>query len=88
VPDEPATVHDLLLQKSDHTFELAVWGEQASGSKNITVYLGATYAVVNVYDPAMGTIATQTLRQVSSVPLALSDHPLIVEIPTIGVPPP
>jgi hypothetical protein len=80
IPNEPATVHDLLLQKSDQTFELAVWSEQASGSKNMTVNLGATYATVKVYDPAIGTLAIQTLHKVSAVPLTLSDHPLIVEI--------
>jgi hypothetical protein len=83
IPNEPATVHDLLLQKSDHTFELAVWGEQASGSNNITVNLGATYPTVKVFDPTLGATATQTLRKVASLPLKLSDHPLIVEIPTL-----
>jgi hypothetical protein len=82
VPNEPATVHDLLLQKSDRTFELAVWGEQVSGSNNITVSLGAKYATVNVYDPTIGTSATQTLHDAASVPLILSDHPLIVEMST------
>jgi hypothetical protein len=80
IPNEPSTVHDLLLQKSDQTFELAVWGEQASGSTNITVNLGDMCASVKVFDPAIGTLATQTLHKVASVPLTLSDHPLIVEI--------
>ena len=81
IPDEPATVHDLLLQKSDGAFALIVWGEQVSGSTNTTVNLGATFATVHVYDPTVGTSAIQTLRMVASVPLTLSDHPLILEIP-------
>jgi hypothetical protein len=85
VPNAPATVHDLLLQKSDHTFELAVWGERASGSNTIMVELGATYPLVNVFDPTVGTSAVKTVRKAASVPLTLSDHPLIVEIPTKGM---
>jgi hypothetical protein len=81
IPGEPATVHDLLLQKSDGAFALIVWGEQVSGSTNTTVNLGATFASVHVYDPTVGTSAIQTLRMVASVPLTLSDHPLILEIP-------
>jgi hypothetical protein len=82
VPDEPATVHDLLLQKSNGAFELAVWGEKAIGSANITVNLGASFATVRVYDPTVGTAAVRTLSDVASVPLRLSDHPAIIEIPS------
>ena len=31
IPNQPATVHDLLLQKSDGTFELVLWGERFCG---------------------------------------------------------
>ena len=31
--DEPATVHDLLIQKSTGTFELVVWDENVRGSE-------------------------------------------------------
>jgi len=80
IPNKPVTVHDLLMQKSSGTFELAVWGEQVKGASDITVNLGATYASVKVYDPTIGTAPTQTLSNVSSVPLALSDHVLILEL--------
>lgn len=79
IPDEPATVHDMLLQKSDGTFELAVWGEQVKGSNNVTVNLGIPYASVKVYDPTVGATPTQTLNNTGSVPLTLSDHVLLVE---------
>jgi hypothetical protein len=85
IPVEPATVHDLLMQKSTGTFELAVWGEQVSGSNNITVNLGATFATVRVYDPTVGISAIQTLSKAASVSLTVSDHPLIIEIPPTGV---
>ena len=33
-------MHDMLLQKSDGTFELVVWGERLKGSDEVTVHLG------------------------------------------------
>lgn len=81
IANEPAAVHELLLQKSSGTFELVVWGEhQAGGSDAVTVDLKVPRATVKVYDPTVGTTPTQTLSNVSSVPLTLSDHPLIVEL--------
>jgi hypothetical protein len=81
IDGQSATVHDLLLQKSNGTFELVIWGERfAGGSDNVTVNLDAMYAKVNVYDPTVGTLPTQTLTNVSSVSLTLSDHPVIIEI--------
>jgi hypothetical protein len=76
----PATVHDLLMQKSNGTLELAVWNERPSGgSDQVTVNFGAAHPTVSVYDPITGTSPTQTLTNVSSVVLTLSDHPMIVE---------
>ncbi len=80
IPGQPGTVHDLLMQKSNGTFELAVWGEQAKGSSDVIVQLGAKYASVKVYDPTLGTGPIQTLANASSVPLKLSDHALVIEI--------
>lgn len=80
IPDQPATVHDLLLQKSNGTFELAVWSEQAKGSNEVLVNLGVKYASVKVYDPTIGVAPIQTLANASSVPLKLSDHAFVIEI--------
>jgi hypothetical protein len=80
IPGEPATMHDMLLQRSDGAFELVVWGERLKGSDDVAVNLGGTRASVNVYDPTLGTSPTRTLGSVRSVPLSLSDHPLIVEV--------
>jgi hypothetical protein len=81
IPSQPATVHDLLLQKSNGKFELVVWNERASGSDNVTVNLGSSYGTVKVYDPTVGPSPVQTLSNVSSVNLTLSDHPQIIELP-------
>jgi hypothetical protein len=78
---EPATVHDLLFQKSDGTFELVVWDERpAGGSDAVTVDLEASRAKVTLYDPTMGTAPMNVLTQVSSVMLTLTDHPVILEL--------
>lgn len=82
IPNEPATVHDLLLQKSNGAFELVVWDEQVGGTSSVTVNLGRSYPLVNVYDPTVGTTPTQTLRHAASVTLEMSNHPLVIEIPS------
>jgi hypothetical protein len=79
IPSQPATVHDLLIQKSNGQFELAVWSEKATGTSSVTVNLGQIFTTVKVYDPTVGTSPTQTLSNVSSVALTLSDHPVILE---------
>ena len=81
IPDEPPTVHDLLLQNSSGTFQLLVWGERLKGADHVAVRLGGTHAAVKVFDPTVGTEPAQTLRGVDSLDLTVSDHPLIVAIP-------
>jgi len=81
IPNQPETVHDMLLQKSDGKFELVVWDERLSGSDNVMINLGATFASVTIYDPTIGTSPIQSLSNVSSVVLTLSNHPIIIEIP-------
>ena len=80
VIDEPATAHDLLIQKSNGIFELVVWGEKVRGIDNVRVNLGRTFAAVNLYDVTIGTTPTQTFSNVDSVSLNLSDHAVIIEI--------
>jgi hypothetical protein len=79
IADEPATVHDLLLQKRNGQFELAVWGENAKGSNNVTVTLPGGISTVNIYDPTIGTSPVQTLKNADKVSLTLSNHPMIIE---------
>ena len=78
--EQPATVHDMLLQKSDGTFELVIWGERLKGSDEVTVRLGGAYARVNVYNPTTGTEPVETRGPVDSLKLTVSDHPLIIAI--------
>jgi hypothetical protein len=81
ISNQPETVHDMLLQKSDGKFELIVWDERLSGSDNVMINLGGAFASVTIYDPTIGTLPIQSLSNVSSVVLTLSNHPIIIEIP-------
>jgi hypothetical protein len=82
IPDQPATVHDMLLQNSDGTFQLVVWGERVKGDDKVTVNLGGTHASVQVYDPTVGTEPVETHNGAGSLTLTLSDHPLVIAIGT------
>src|SRR5262249_28844344 len=80
IPEQPATVHDLLLQKSDGTFALVVWNEREKGGDEVFVRLGGRYPAVKVYDPTVGTEPVQTPGDVDSLKLTLSDRPVIIAI--------
>jgi len=51
-----------------------------TGSNEITVDLGGTYATVKLYDPMVGTTPVRILTGVNSVSLDVGDHALIVEV--------
>jgi hypothetical protein len=80
IPDKPDTVHRMLMQKSNGDFELAVWGEQVTGSNNVVIELANPASRVRVYDVTVGSTPVQTLTKVKSVALTLSDHALVVEV--------
>jgi len=81
IVNQPKTVHDLLLQRSDGTFQLVVWDERLSGEDHVTIHFGVTHASVKIYDPTIGVEPVQTPNNVSSLELALSDHPIVLAIP-------
>ena len=76
----PETVHDLLLLNSNGKFQLVVWGEKVTGSDEVTVNLGKKTALLKIYNPVSGTTPVATLRNVNSVKLTLTDHPMILEL--------
>lgn len=80
IPEQPATVHDLLLQKADGTFALVVWGERLKGSDEVTVRLGGEFPEVRVYDPTAGTEPVKTHRRVAELKLTIGDHPLVLVV--------
>ncbi len=80
IPDKPETVHTLLLQKYDGTYELVVWGERFSGGRdNIVLKLDKVYSHINIYDPTKGTGVVDTFENTSEIPLTMTNHPYIVE---------
>ncbi len=81
IPEQPETVHDLLLQKSDGRLCLVVWGERyLGGTDNVTVNLGGTFKTATLYDPTVGTTPVQKLENVAALPLALTTNPVIIEL--------
>jgi hypothetical protein len=80
ISEQPATVHDLLLQKSNGIFELVIWDEKVKGNDDVKVNLGRPFATVNIYDITVGTRPTQTLANVGSVSLQLNDHAVVIEL--------
>jgi hypothetical protein len=84
IVDQPKTVHELLLQHSDGTFQLVVWDERLSGQDRVTVHLGGARSSVRIYDPTIGVDPVQTTTNISSLELALSDHPIVIAISPSG----
>ena len=80
IVDQPKTVHELLLQHSEATFQLIVWDERLRGQHRVTVQLGVTPASVRIYDPTIGIEPVRTPTNVGSFELALSDHPIVIAI--------
>jgi hypothetical protein len=79
IENQPRTVHELLLQRSDGTFQLVVWAERLTGQDNVTIHLGDKWASISIYDPTTGVVPIKTVADVSSLELALSDHPVVVQ---------
>lgn len=80
IADQPPTVHDLLLRRSDGTFQLVVWDERLNDQDQVTVRLGVTATSISVYDPTVGTDPVRTVKNAASLDLLLSDHPIVIEI--------
>ena len=80
ISNQPKTVHELLLQRSDGTFQLIVWGERLRGEDRVTVKLGDMHEQVRLHDPTIGVEPVQTLSNANSIELALSDHPIVIAI--------
>ena len=82
IPSQPATTHDLLLQKSNGVYFLVLWGERfaSGGADDIIIKLGAKANRVKIYDPTLGAEAIKTLSEIDAINISLTDHPVILEI--------
>ena len=84
IPNQAATVHDMLLQNSDGTFQLVVWDERLTGEDIVTIALGGVRPSVKVLDPTVGTEPVQSLTGADSLKLTLSNHPVVIAISMEG----
>ncbi len=75
---KPDTVHDLLLQKSDGTFQLVLWAERLGGEENIEVKLGKVASMVKIHDTAIGAKEIRSLKDVDRFGVVLSDRPVVI----------
>ena len=91
VADLPSTGNSVALEKSTGVYDIVVYNEpeiwdyqtqsaMPAPTEDVTVQLAGTYATVEVFDPLSASTPIQTLHDVSSVELGLTDHPLIVEL--------
>lgn len=75
--------NSLLFAKSDGSFWLAIWNEQAA-THAVTLSLGAAATSLQVFDPLTGTSAVQSVSNASQLQVTISDHPILVEIGGAG----
>jgi hypothetical protein len=80
IPSAPPTVHDMLLQRSDGTFQLIVWDERVKGEDRVIVRLGKPRGPITIYDPTVGTEPVKTHTRANSLTLTLSDRPVVITL--------
>ena len=84
-------IHDLLLEKSNGVFDLIFWQEISSydvrsqtdiqnPSVNAQLTLGRQARKITLYDPVRQAQPVGSYQNTKSVPLAIPDEPLVVEI--------
>ena len=92
IPNLPSNANQLLMEKSTGQFDLVLWAEAqiwnpttgteiTARTETTTVDFGQTQSLVEVFDPLDGTTPIATYTNVTSIQVALTDHPLIIEIP-------
>lgn len=73
-------VHNLLLQHSDDSFALIIWGEfYAGGKEMINVKFNKRHNLT-IYDPTKGVTAIEEDENIKQLSLTISDHPYIIII--------
>ena len=91
----PTYGYSYLMEKSNGTFDLAVWEEPelwdiaaatelSPPSIPVTVTLAQQVASIEVYDPLVGTSPIATYTNVSQVTVGDVDSPIIIEIDPYG----
>ena len=89
--DFPVYGNSMLLEKSNGTYDIAVWQEPeiwdivtnteiVAPITPVTITLGQAAASVEVYDPLVSSSPIEILTNVSQIVVGVSDHPMIVEV--------
>lgn len=79
IENQSAEVHDLLLQKSDGSFALIIWGElYEGGEQTVTVRLKRKYDI-RIFNPTEGTSPSCEGRM-DNFDLRVTTHPYIIEL--------
>lgn len=71
--------HELLLQKPDGSYWLAVWDE-SDPAHQVTLTLGSRAQQMSLYDPLISTNATSTVRNSATITFTVPDHPVLVQV--------
>lgn len=80
IMNQPPEVHNLLLQHSDDSFALIIWGEfYAGGKEHINVKFNKRHNLT-IYNPIKGTTAIKEDENIKQLSLTMSDHPYIIII--------
>ena len=93
VPNLPTNGNQLLLEKSSGVFDLVLWAEAiiwnsateseiVAPTESATVNFGQTEKLVLIFDPLQGTTPIAVYSNAESVQVSLSDHPIIIELPS------
>ena len=89
----PSDGYDMTLIKSNGATDIIVWAEpqisptDAGPTTDVTVSFGTTYQSVQVFDPTSSASPIETLSNISSVVIGVTDHPIIIEVvPAIADP--
>jgi hypothetical protein len=75
------TGYSLEFVGANGTSFIALWNEDWSGaSAQVTVTLRSSATTVALYDVLQSATPTQTLQNVTSVPVTLGLHPIILKV--------
>jgi hypothetical protein len=86
-----ASIHHLLLQKSNGEFDLVLWQEISSYNVKTqtetfnpdaatVLTLGSRARSIALYEPSIQTDPVKNFSDTTSVPLTIPDHPLVIAI--------
>ena len=79
IENQSAEVHDLLLQKSDGSFALIIWGElYEGGEQTVTVRLKRKYDI-RIFNPTVGQ-PPNCEGMMDNFDLRITKHPYIIEL--------